>query len=62
MGIGVSALVLALWPIFIIVIAARVLHAAPSCVLGPALAAIIHLPVGDLDAAERVYQQASVMP
>src|SRR6478752_7766393 len=27
-GIGVSALVLALWPIFIIVVTARVLHAA----------------------------------
>jgi hypothetical protein len=36
-GIGVSALVLALWPIFIIVVAARVLHTASSCVLGPAI-------------------------
>src|SRR5207248_8944427 len=39
-GIGVSALVLALWPIFIVVVTARVLHAASSCVLGPALVAI----------------------
>jgi predicted MFS family arabinose efflux permease len=39
-AIGVSALAYAAWPIFPIVLAASVLHAGASCVLGPAIAAI----------------------
>jgi MFS family permease len=39
-AIGISAAVIAAWPIFIAVAAARVLHAAASAVLGPAIAAI----------------------
>ena len=39
-AICASALAIALWPIFLIVIGARALHAAASCVLGPAIAAI----------------------
>ncbi|MGH8612770.1 MAG: MFS transporter [Gammaproteobacteria bacterium] len=35
-----SALLLALWPVFSVVVGAKVLHAIASCVLGPALAAI----------------------
>ncbi len=35
-----SALLLALWPVFSVVVAAKVLHAFASCLLGPALAAI----------------------
>ncbi len=57
-GIGVSALVLALWPIFIIVVAARVLHAASSCVLGPALAAISLGLVGHAAIGERLGRNA----
>src|ERR1700688_1336946 len=38
--IGFSALGYAAWPIFPVVIAAAILHAAASCVLGPAIAAI----------------------
>jgi len=57
-GIGVSALILALWPIFIIVIAARVLHAASSCVLGPALAAISLGLVGHAAIGERLGRNA----
>jgi hypothetical protein len=38
--IGCSALAYAVWPIFPMVAAAAVLHAAASCVLGPAIAAI----------------------
>ncbi|MGA7999112.1 MAG: MFS transporter, partial [Bradyrhizobium sp.] len=38
--IGMSALAYALWPIFPVVTAAATLHAAASCVLGPAIAAI----------------------
>jgi predicted MFS family arabinose efflux permease len=57
-GIGVSALVLALWPIFIIVVAARVLHAGSSCVLGPALAAISLGLVGHSAIGERLGRNA----
>jgi predicted MFS family arabinose efflux permease len=39
-AIGVSALAFAAWPIFPIILGAAVLHAAASCVLGPAMAAI----------------------
>src|SRR5262245_48758954 len=39
-AIGISALALALWPVFPIVMASRVLHASASCLLGPAIAAI----------------------
>jgi predicted MFS family arabinose efflux permease len=35
-----SALALAIWPTFLVVMAARVLHAGASCVLGPVIAAI----------------------
>jgi MFS family permease len=57
-GIGVSALILALWPIFIIVVAARVLHAASSCVLGPAIAAISLGLVGHAAIGERLGRNA----
>ncbi len=39
-AICLSALALALWPSFTVVMGARVLHAAASCVLGPVIAAI----------------------
>ena len=39
-AICVSALALAIWPSFPVVIGSRVLHAAASCVLGPVVAAI----------------------
>src|SRR5437763_13276399 len=57
-GIGVSALVLALWPIFIIVVAARVLQAAASCVLGPAMAAISLGLVGHAAIGQRLGRNA----
>ncbi|MGN6286778.1 MAG: MFS transporter [Afipia sp.] len=38
--IGISALILALWPIFPAVLASRVLQASASCILGPAIAAL----------------------
>jgi len=38
--IGISALSYAAWPIVPVVVAAATLHAAASCVLGPAIAAI----------------------
>jgi MFS family permease len=39
-AICLSALALAIWPIFPVVMGSRVLHAAASCVLGPVIAAI----------------------
>src|SRR6266566_2030277 len=39
-AICVSALALAIWPTFPVVMATRVLHAGASCVLGPVIAAI----------------------
>src|SRR5499433_3584924 len=39
-AICLSALALALWPVFSVVLAARILHAGASCVLGPVIAAI----------------------
>jgi MFS family permease len=39
-AICVSALALAIWPTFPVVMGSRVLHAAASCVLGPVIAAI----------------------
>jgi len=38
--IGATALMLGLWPIYVAVLGALVLHSAASCVLGPAMAAI----------------------
>jgi MFS family permease len=39
-AICLSALALAIWPTFLVVMGASVLHAAASCVLGPVIAAI----------------------
>jgi MFS family permease len=39
-AISGSALILALWPVFSVVLAAKLLHAIASCLAGPALAAI----------------------
>jgi predicted MFS family arabinose efflux permease len=39
-AICLSALALAIWPNFAVVMGSRVLHAAASCVLGPVIAAI----------------------
>ena len=51
--IGVSALAYAAWPIFPVVVVAATLHAAASCVLGPAIAAISLGLVGRLAIGER---------
>lgn len=57
--IAASALVLALWPILAVVLAAQVLHAAASCVLGPAIAAISLGLVGHFAIADRLGRNAS---
>ena len=56
--IGVSALGYAVWPILPIVAAAATLHAAASCVLGPAIAAISLGLVGPFAIGERLGRNA----
>lgn len=56
--IGTCALGYAIWPIFPVVIAAATLHAAASCVLGPAIAAISLGLVGPTAIGERLGRNA----
>src|SRR4051795_9953300 len=56
--IGISALSYAAWPIFPVVVAAATLHAAASCVLGPAIAAISLGLVGPYAIGERLGRNA----
>jgi MFS family permease len=57
-SIAVSALAFASWPIFPLVLAGSVLHAAASCVLGPALVAITVGLVGDSGISTRLGRNA----
>src|SRR5437762_8906971 len=57
-AIGLSALAYASWPIFPVVVTAATLHAAASCVLGPAIAAISLGLVGPLAIGERLGRNA----
>jgi predicted MFS family arabinose efflux permease len=57
-AIGISALAYATWPIFAVVLTAATLHAAASCVLGPAIAAISLGLVGPLAIGERLGRNA----
>src|SRR6202045_4798327 len=56
--IGISALGYAAWPIFPVVVSAATLHAAASCVLGPAIAAISLGLVGPFAIGERLGRNA----
>jgi predicted MFS family arabinose efflux permease len=56
--IGFSALCYAAWPLFPVVAAAATLHAAASCVLGPAIAAISLGLVGPHAMGERLGRNA----
>jgi predicted MFS family arabinose efflux permease len=56
--IGFSALCYAVWPIFPVVVTAAALHAAASCVLGPAIAAISLGLVGPNAIGERLGRNA----
>jgi MFS family permease len=53
-----SALALAIWPTFPVVLAARVFHAGASCVLGPVIAAISLGLVGHAALGERLGRNA----
>jgi predicted MFS family arabinose efflux permease len=57
-AIGCSALSYAAWPIFPVVVAAATLHAAASCVLGPAIAAISLGLVGPRSIGQRFGRNA----
>src|ERR1700716_3596286 len=57
-AIGIAALGYAVWPIFPVVVTAAALHAAASCVLGPAIAAIRLGLVGPLAISERLGRNA----
>src|SRR5262249_33135285 len=56
--IGASALIFALWPFYVAVLGAAVLHSAASCVLGPAMAAITLGLVGHASLSERFGRNA----
>jgi predicted MFS family arabinose efflux permease len=56
--IGISALGYASWPVFAVVVTAAILHAAASCVLGPAIAAISLGLVGPRNIGERFGRNA----
>jgi len=58
MLIGLSAVGLAVWPIFPVVLASSVLHAVGSCVLGPAIVAISLGLVGHRAISDRVGRNA----
>jgi predicted MFS family arabinose efflux permease len=57
-AIGCAALFYAIWPIFPVVVMAATLHAAASCVLGPAIAAISLGLVGPIAIGERLGRNA----
>lgn len=57
--IGVSALMLAIWPVFAVVLASRILQAGASCVLGPAIAALSLGVVDRSRIGERLGRNAS---
>jgi len=57
-AIGASALIIGAWPIFAAVLAAKLLHSAASCVVGPAIAAISLGLVGHAGIGERLGRNA----
>jgi len=57
-AIGASALLIGAWPVFTVVLAAKLLHSAASCILGPAIAALSLGLVGHSAIAERLGRNA----
>jgi MFS family permease len=58
LAICASALTMAVWPMFPVVLSARAVHAAASCVLGPAIAVISLSLVGHAGLGERIGRNA----
>ena len=56
--LAASALMFAVWPIFAVVLLAKVLHSAASCVLGPAIGAISLGLVGHAAVSDRFGRNA----
>jgi MFS family permease len=56
--LAASAFMFAVWPIFAVVLAAKVLHSAASCVLGPAIGAISLGLVGHAAVSDRFGRNA----
>jgi MFS family permease len=59
-AIAISALAIGVYPVFVLVLVAAILHAAASCVLGPAIAAISLGLVGYDGVGERLGRNASL--
>ena len=57
-AIGASAFLIGAWPVFAVVLAAKLLHSAASCILGPAIAAISLGLVGHAGISERLGRNA----
>jgi MFS family permease len=57
-AISASAVALAGWPIFVVVLGSRVVHAAASCILGPTIAALSLGLVGHAGLGERLGRNA----
>jgi MFS family permease len=58
LAISASAIALAVWPMFLLVLLGRILHAVASCVLGPAIGAISLGLVGHAGIGERLGRNA----
>jgi MFS family permease len=58
LAICASALTMAVWPMFPVVLSARAIHAAASCVLGPAIAVISLSLVSHAGLGERIGRNA----
>ncbi|MDX7949910.1 MFS transporter [Lichenihabitans sp. Uapishka_5] len=58
-AIGAAAFALAVWPVFPVVLASRIMHAAGSCVLGPAIASMSLNFAGSAGISTRLGRNAS---
>lgn len=58
LAISTSAVAIAGWPVFVVVLGARVVHAAASCLLGPTIAALSLNLVGHAALGERLGRNA----
>jgi MFS family permease len=57
-GIGISALLIAVWPVFAMIVGAKLLHVGASSVLGPAIAAVTLGLVGHAALSQRLSRNA----
>ena len=62
LAIGASAFLIGAWPVFTVVLAAKLLHSAASCILGPAIAALSLGLVGHSAIAESLVAMHASLP